>query len=121
MMMYGTVLLENQAIMFVVGELAAEIQDLQVAGGVAHDGDEIFEHEQAKVALVIHDGFFAEGLALVGGEVEAEIGSVPDAVFVEFGFVIIEERFAAVGACAVGAAGHFHLQDAEIDAHLKFG
>ncbi len=33
----------------------------------------------------------------------------------------IEKRFAAVGLGAVGAAGHFHLQDAEIDAHLEFG
>jgi len=116
----GTILLEDEAVVLVIGEFAAEIQNLQVAGGIAHDGDEIFEDEEAEVALVIHDGFFAEGLALVGGEVEAEIGSVADAVFVEFGFVIIEERFAAVGTSAVWAAGHIHLEDAEIDAHLKF-
>ena len=34
--------------------------------------------------------------------------------------MISEERFAAVRPLAIGPAGHFHLQHAEIDAQLQF-
>jgi len=117
----GAVLFEHEAVLFVVGVFAAEVDDAEVAFGVADDGGVFFEDEEGEVAVVVHDGLFAEGLALVRGEVEAEFGAVFFFVVVEEGFEVFEEGFVAVGADAVGSAGHFHLEDAEVEAHLEFG
>jgi len=116
----GAVLLEDEAVVFFGGVVGADVEDAELAGGVADDAGVVAEDEEAEVAVVVHDGFFAEVLALVGGEGEA-IGAAGFFFVVgdEF-FEIVEEGFAAVGALAVGAAGELHLEEAEVEAHLEF-
>src|SRR2546421_591748 len=82
----------------------------EVAGGVADDAGEIAQNEEAEVALVVHGGFFAERLALFAVEVEAQVGAVAAAVVLKLALEVFQERFAVVGAEAIGPAGEFHLK-----------
>ena len=70
--------------------------------------------------MVVHHGLLAELLALVAVEVKPSVSPVSLLVVGELFFEVVEAGFAAVRTVAVGAAGHLHLEEAEVEAHLEF-
>lgn len=103
------------------GVFLDEIEDFEVALGVAEDAGEILELEEADVAVVELDGFLLELGTILGIEMEAVFFAfVLVAVFLEAGLEVFEEGFVAEGGFAIGPAEGVHLEEAEVDAELDF-
>lgn len=114
----GPILFESGAVRFFATVLSAEVEDLEIAGGVTLDAGEVFQDELGEIAVVILDGLFTEGLAVIGGQLEAQLGAVLIDVLLEAVLLVSQERLIAKGPLTIGAAGDLHLEDPEIQTHL---
>ena len=110
-------LLEAPDELVALGVIGDEGKEIKIALGVAHDPDEVINLKEAKVTVVILDAFLLQLVALLTTELV-----IFAAGFRALGpaLMIGEERFAVMRTLSVGAAGHFHLENAEIDAELQF-
>lgn len=100
--------------------VTAEVEHVEVPGGVADDAGVIAQGEESDVAVVVVDGFCAKGSAFFGAEDESGGGAIELDVALEPVLLIFQERIEAVGFCTVGPSGELHLEDAEVDTHLQF-
>src|SRR5207248_11619363 len=78
---------------------------------------EVVDLKETEVAVIILDAFLLQLIALLGVEL---IGLAPGGRAFGPALVINEERLAVMRALAIGPAGQFHLENAEIDAELQF-
>src|SRR5262245_31513212 len=70
--------------------------------------------------MIVHHRLFAERLALIAREMKTQLGAVTLFVFGELAFEVFQKRLEPMRAYAIGAARHFHLEQTQIETHLKF-
>src|ERR1017187_909849 len=101
-------------LVFLAGGVAGdEVEEQEVAVGVAEGAGPVVELEEVEVAVVVEDTFVEELDAIVGGKLEFGVAGVLG-VF----DMVVESGFGAVWALAVGAAVDFVLFNAEREADL---
>ena len=113
----GAELLEAPDQLIAIGVRGDEFEEVEVPLRVADDGGEIVDLKKAEVAVVILDAFLLQLAALLGGEL---VGVAPRFGAGGAALMILQERLAIVRTLAIGTAGHFHLEEAEIDPELQF-
>jgi hypothetical protein len=97
--------------------LGHELEEVEVPLGIADHAEEIVDLKKAEVTMVILDAFLLEVVALLGGKlvgIAAHLGALGLALMIN------QERLAVVRPLAIGTAGDFHLENAEVDPELKF-
>jgi hypothetical protein len=109
----GAPLFEVLFVLLAGGVDADEIEEEEVAVGVAEGAGPVVELEEMEVAVVVEDAFVEEFDTIIGGKLE----EVRRGLFGAFDMVV-ESGFGAVWALAVGAAVDFVLFDAEGEADL---
>ncbi len=109
----GAPLFEVVLVLFAGGVAVDEVEEGEVAGGVAEGALPVVDLEEVEVAIVVEDAFVEELDAFIG--VELELGS---AGLVAAGDLLIEDGIGVVRAVAIGAAFDFVLFDAEGEADL---
>ena len=92
-------------------------EEIEIALGIADDTGVVAELKQTDVAVIILNALLLQLRASLRRELLVIAGS-----FRKLGAILMiaKQRFATVGAQAVGPARHLHLQHAEIDAQLQF-
>src|SRR6267143_815634 len=113
----GTKLLERPGKLVALSVSIDKIEELEIALGVADDAVEIVDLKQTQIAVIILDALLLKLGALFRSELVIlaaglRAGSAK--------LMISKERFATVRASAVGPAGQFHLEHAEIKPELQF-
>jgi hypothetical protein len=103
---------------FIAGGVAMdEVEEAEVAGGIADGAGPVFDLEEVEIAIVVEDAFVEEFNAIVGVEAEGGVLACSPGL-VELGDVMVEEGLGVMGAEAVGAAIEFVLFDAEREADV---
>src|SRR5207253_7141247 len=92
-------------------------EEIEIALGIADDTSVVTQLKQTDIAVIILNALLLQLRAFLGAELIIIAGSFRQLSAI---LVITKQRVATVGAQAVGATGHLHLQDAEIDAQLQF-
>jgi hypothetical protein len=100
------------------GMLGDELEDFEVTFAVPFDSEEVFELEEADVAVVILDAFQLEPTAFLEGEGVAGVTALAGAMFGEAGLDDVEPGFMAHGTFAIGTALGIHLEHPKVDAEL---
>jgi hypothetical protein len=93
-----------------------EIEEVDIALGIADDAGKIVQLKEGDVPVVILDTLLLELAHLVGGELVLLVGGL---FFLGERDVVGEEGLAAEGPLAIGPPGGFHLDEPEIDPQLN--
>ena len=109
----GAPLFEVVFVFVTGGVVVDEIEEEEVAGGVADGTAPVVDLEEVEVAVVVEDAFVEELDAIVGGKLE-----VGFARFFGAFDLVVESGFGVMRAVAIGAAIEFILFDAEGEADL---
>ena len=113
----GTKLLEGPGKLVALSVGIDKIEELEITLGIADDAVKIVDLKQTEITMIILDALLLKLGALFGSKL---VIFVPRSGTGSAKLMISEERFTAVRPHAVGTAGQFHLQDAEIDPELQF-
>ena len=98
---------------------ADEVEDGEVAFGVAYDAGMIFQLQQADVAMMILQGLELEPGTIFGFQLKTFVAAVVSGnVLVKPRAVIIKERGMAEGSLAIRPPIRIHLQQAQIHSKL---
>ena len=114
----GPPLFEVLAVLFALGVMVDEVEEPEVAPGVANGAAPVLELEQVEVPAIVEDAFVEEFAALGGGEPETVRGAGGAGAF-EPGELKVEDGFLVVGAEAVGTAVDFVLLDTDREPDLE--
>src|ERR1017187_8655659 len=106
-------LFEVVLVFLAVGVAGDEVEEEEIAVGVAEGAGPVVELEEVEVAIVVEDAFVEEFDAIIGGKLEVGVAGV----FGAFDMVV-ERGLGAVRALAIGAAVDLVLFDAEGEADL---
>jgi len=109
----GTPLFEVVFVLVAVGVAVDEIEEGEIAVGVAEGAAPVVDLKEVEVAVVVEDAFVEELDAIIGGKFECRVAGILGATE-----MVVEGGFGAVRAQAVGAAVDFVLFDAEGKADL---
>ena len=109
----GAPLFEVVLVLFAGGVVVDEVEEGEVAGGIAEGALPVVDLEEVEVAVVVEDAFVEELDAVIG--VELEIGG---AGLVAAGDLVVEDGLGVVRALAVGTAFEFVLFEAEGETDL---
>src|SRR5581483_2315947 len=115
-----TKLLQRPGKLLVLGVFLHEVEDGEVALGVADDGGVVLQLQLAIVPVVILKSLKLKFDAIRGREFETGVvASIGGEMLVELGLIMFVKGGVAERTLAVGPALGIHLKDAEIDSQLN--
>lgn len=113
------VLLGDQPVVLIAREGLEQIEDAQVVIGIGDGARVVLQRHQRDASMVILQRLLPQGGAGIAVQLESFVPAVLAAVVLHLPLVVVEQRIVPVWEMTVRAAGHLHLEQADVDAKLK--